>query len=180
MNRPEFVSRHLRSDDDLTSFSSGRTELDLWLRESAHHAEAMRTGRTWVWTRDRAVVAYYTLAGHLLERQPLPAKVARGSPSLIPAVIVAKLALSRDLHGQGLGGLLLADALRRIISATDVVAARLVVVDAIDEGAGRFYERFGFSWVPATNRLVRKVSDIAADLEDSIRRPTHSAHSARR
>ena len=165
MNRPEFVSRHLRPDDDLTSFSSGRTELDLWLRKSAHHAETMRTGRTWVWTRDWKIVAYYTLAGHLLERQQLPAKVAHGSPNRIPAVIIAKLALSKDLHGQGLGGLLLADALRRIIAATDVVAARLVVVDAIDEAAAQFYERFGFSQVPGTDRLVRKVSDIAADFD---------------
>ena len=163
MSRPEFGSRHIREDDDLSVFSSGQPELDEWLRSSAHHAEAMRTGRTWVWTRDRTVVAYYTLAGHLLERQQLPTKVGRGSPHRIPSVMIARLALSEDLQGRGVGGLLLADALHRMVGATDVVAARFVVVDAIDEAAVAFYERFGFSLVPGTNRLVRKLSDIVAD-----------------
>lgn len=163
MSRVAFVSRHIQADDDLSSFRSGKADLDEWLRRSAQHAEAMRSGRTWVWTRGGIVVAYYTLAGHVLERQQLPGKLARGSPDRIPAVIVAKLALGQELHGRGLGGVLLADASKRILAATDVVAARFVVVDAIDEDAATFYKHFGYRRIAVTNRLVRKVSDLAAD-----------------
>lgn len=163
MSQPRFVSRHIRPDDDLRRFRSGRTELDEWLRESALHAEAMRSGRTWVWTRDGAIAAYYTLAGHVLEREQLPGKLARDSPNRIPAVIIAKLALHEDLHGRRLGGVLLADASRRIVAATDVVAARLVVVEAIDDAAAAFYEHFGCRRIEGVRRLVQKVSDIAAD-----------------
>jgi GNAT superfamily N-acetyltransferase len=160
----ELVSRHLHPDDELSSFSSGEPSLDQWLRQFAHHAEAMRSGRTWVWTRAGSVVAYFTLAGHIIEREDLPRGVGRGSPDRIPAVLIARLALHRDLHGQGLGGTLLADASRRIVDATDIVAARFVVVDAISDDAATFYTHYGYRPMPNTSRLVRKVSDLADDL----------------
>lgn len=44
--------------------------------------------------------------------------------------------LHRKLHAQKLGGELLWDALAGAVTASDTVAARLVVVDAIDDHAG--------------------------------------------
>ena len=165
MSDAEFVSRHLHPDDNLTSFSSDQPSLDEWLRRSAFHAESIRSGRTWVWTQNGLVVAYFTLAGHVIERsQDLPGGVGRGSPDRIPAVLIARLALHRDLHGHGLGGALLADASRRIVDATDIVAARFVVVDAISDEAASFYTHYGYRPIPGTRRLVRKISDLANDL----------------
>lgn len=163
----EFVSRHLSDDDDLNQFASGHPSLDEWLRDSARHAESMRSGRTWVWRTPRgAVVAYFTLAGHVIERRHLPAHAGRGSPDRIPSVLIARLALDESLQGRGYGGVLLADALSRIIAATDIIAARFVIVDAIDEHAASFYSHFGFSPTPHTRRLFRKIGDIAKDLRD--------------
>jgi GNAT superfamily N-acetyltransferase len=153
------AERHL-----LAHFDSGRPDLDRWLREAAATVEAMRTGRTFVWADEGRVMAYYTIAAHLLARDDVPRAVGRGSPGQIPAVRLARLALDKTLHGRGLGGVLLADALGRVVDATQVVAARLVVVDAVDEPAVRFYEHYGFRRVPDTTRLVQKVSDIAAAL----------------
>ena len=164
MSDAEFVSRHLSKDDDLDSFSCGQPDLDEWLRRFARHAEGMRSGRTWVWARNGTVVAYFTLAGHVIERGDLPARVGRGSPDRIPAVLIARLALHESLHGRGLGGTLLADAASRIVAATDIVAARFVVVDAIDERAADFYAHYGFAPIPDTNRLVRKIADLAEDV----------------
>jgi GNAT superfamily N-acetyltransferase len=80
-------------------------------------------------------------------------------------VLLARIALDRSLQGQGLGGELLVDALSRAVQASDVAAARLVVVDAIDEAAAAFYEHHGFVAVPGNRqRLVQKVNDIAAAL----------------
>jgi arginine/ornithine N-succinyltransferase beta subunit len=71
------------------------------------------------------------------------------------------------LHGQGLGGELLLDALSRAVQAIDA-AARLVIVDAIDEAAVASHEHHGFTAVPGNRqRLVQKVSDIAAALSRS-------------
>jgi GNAT superfamily N-acetyltransferase len=119
-----------------------------------------------VWHRgDNWVLAYYSLAAHLLQRDELPSTIGRGGPRQIPAVLLARLALDRTLHGEGLGGVLLADALRRVIAATDTVAARFVVVDAIDEHAASFYEHHGFARIPETQRLIAKLSDVATALK---------------
>ena len=108
------------------------------------------------------VVAYYSLAAHLLERAEMPTAIGRGGPRQIPAVLLARLALHQGLQGRGLGGALLADALRRVLAATEMVAARFVVVDAIDDAAAGFYEHHGFRRIPATRRLLAKLSDISA------------------
>ena len=127
----------------------------------------MRTARSFVWhAGDDVVVAYFSLAAHLVTRAAMPKKAARGAPDAIPSILLARLALDRTLHGQGLGGELLWDALSRSLAASEIAAARLVVVDAIHDSAARFYEHHGFVRVPGTpHRLVQKLSDIAAALD---------------
>jgi GNAT superfamily N-acetyltransferase len=158
-----YHSEHLAEAHDLSRFDSGQPALDAWLRDSAKGAQARRVGRTFVWHGgDKVAVAYYTLAAHVIERASLPRSVGRGSPDQIPAILLARLALDKLLHGQGLGGALLAEALARAAIAAENVGARFAVVDAIDEPPARFYEHHGFRRVPDTMRLVQKMSDIAA------------------
>jgi len=59
---------------------------------------------------------------------------------------------------------LVADALARVVEATQTVAARLVVVDALHERVAGFYESLGFRRLPNSLILVQKVSDIEAAL----------------
>jgi len=162
-----FVSETLADHHLLDQFSCGNDALDTWLLRHARHAQSMRTARTFVWhAGDQIAVAYFSLAAHLVVRAELPHKIGRGSPDAIPAVLLARLALDRSLHGRGLGGELLLDAVGRAVAASDVAAARLVVVDAIDEAAAAFYEHHGFIAVPGNRqRLVQKTSDIAAALD---------------
>lgn len=166
-----FVSEALNEEHDLERFDSGVEPLDRWLRSSATQAQRMRTARTFVWHEsDRVVLAYFSLAAHLVVRAELPKRVGRGSPDAIPSVLLARLALDRSLHGRGLGGELLWDALSRACAAADIAAARVVVVDAIDGDAAAFYQHHGFTAVPDNpNRLVQKVSEIAA----ALRPPPH-------
>jgi GNAT superfamily N-acetyltransferase len=56
-------------------------------------------------------------------------------------------------RGEGIGGLLLADAIRRVIGATRSLAVFAIVVDATDENAAIFYRNFGFT--PFPNRPLR-------------------------
>jgi GNAT superfamily N-acetyltransferase len=153
-----------------TLFDSGEPELDTWLRDHAVGAEARRVARTFVWcqTQDSvSVLGYYSLTGHRLLREDLPKSIGHGSPAEVPAVLLARLALDTRLHGQGLGGALLADALERVVTATALVAARFVVVDALHENAATFYAHHGFRRIPGTLRLVQKISDVAAALAES-------------
>ncbi len=118
-----------------------------------------------MWVLDGEVVGYYSLSAHKVVREDVPGQVGRGGPREIPAVLIGKLALTRSARGQGLGELLLADALTRVLAATHHVAARLVVVDALSEPVALFYERMGFVRVPGSLLLVQRVRDIRAALE---------------
>jgi GNAT superfamily N-acetyltransferase len=161
-----FVSEALQRKHVLASFDSGQPDLDTWLRRSAAQATAMRTAKTFVWhAGDDVVVAYFSLAAHLVVKETLPKKVGHGAPEAIPAILLARLALDRRLHGQGLGGELLWDALKRAVAASEIAAARVVVVDAIEQRAARFYMHHGFVTIPnSESRLVQKVNDISAAL----------------
>jgi len=160
-----WVSEALEDHHDLSAFASGKPSLDSWLAEQARGAEARRVARTFVWhPGDGVVVAYYSLATHVLVKDQLPLALGRGSPERIPAALLARLALDRRIQGRGLGTVVLAEALGRVVEATKVVAARFVVVDAIDDEASRFYEHHGFRAVPGTRRLVQKLSDVAEAL----------------
>jgi GNAT superfamily N-acetyltransferase len=162
-----YVSEPLASRHDVSAFHSGRPQLDEWLREHALGAVARRTARTFVWhPGDDKVIGYYAIVAHLIVKDELPRSLAHGSPEQIPAVQEARLALDQSVQGQRLGGALLADALGRIVEATATVAARFVVVDAIDANAVRFYEHYGFRAIPGTQRLIQKVSDIVAALHE--------------
>jgi GNAT superfamily N-acetyltransferase len=162
-----FTSEPLNDSHVLTSFDSGKEPLDRWLRQSAGRGQLQDTGRTFVWhAGDGEVVAYYTLTGHALHRESLSKRQAHSLPAEVPAILLAKLALDLSLHGQGLGGELLLDALTRCVRAGEMVASRFVVVDAIDESAASFYGKYGFTPIPDTEpaRLLRRLKSIAADL----------------
>ena len=159
-----FVSEALGARHHLGQFDSGKPELDQWLFRHALDAERRRTARTVVWhdEGDFNAVAYYSLAAHLVIRDDLSRALGHGNPAQIPAILLARLALHAGLQGQGHGGTLLAEAMSRAVTAADSVGARFVVVDAIDDAAAGFYRHHGFRDIPDTNRLIQKMSDIAA------------------
>jgi len=157
----DFVSEPLNERHDRTGLQL-RPCLDGWLRDHALHAAAMHTGRTFVWHAGDAVVrAYFTLAAHLVAREEISRRLARGSPRTIPAILLARLALARDLQGQGRGAELLRDALSRAVAADRQAAARLVVVDAVDDQSASFSRHHGFKPIAeSSRRLVQKMCDI--------------------
>jgi len=167
MTNPPYRSERLGFSHDVSRFRCGNDVLDAWLRQHAAMSQAKRTSVTYVWTRgDAVVVAYYSLAPHLIENAELPRRLGRGDPRQIPAILLARLALAEELRGSGLGGVLLHDALTRAVAASQQVGGRYVVVDAIDDDAERFHQHFGFTATPRQARLVRKVSDIEADVKN--------------
>ncbi len=155
----------LDESHDLESFTSGNDELDGWLRLHARNATGQGT-RTLVVVDERdTIVGYFSIAPHVLDRGGAPKKLGRGAPRQIPAILLAKLALSADLHGQGLGAELLVRALGTIIEAARAAGGKVVVVDAIDEGAAAFYRHHDFEPLPGhPERLVMKLSTAARAL----------------
>ncbi|MBI4260290.1 MAG: GNAT family N-acetyltransferase [Actinobacteria bacterium] len=141
--------------------------MDDWLRKAALQADDMGTSRTYVWlTAANRFVAYFALVPHVVRREELPGRLARGGPNHVPAILLGKLALDKARQGGGEGRRLLVDALTIALQGISVVGGRVIVVDATNERAAAFYEKHGgFIRVPGNElRLLRKAADIAVSL----------------
>jgi len=150
----------------LTEFDSGSDELDSWLQRHALAAQNMDSARTFLLTHNNQVVGYFSLTMGLVLRQDAPAKLVRGLPAYpVGMVLLARLAVAEGSRGKGFGALLLAEALRRAVIAGEAAAARLVVVDAVDEQALSFYEHYGFIRASGHDRrLYRRMKDVRASM----------------
>ncbi len=159
----------LEASHVLDGFSCGNDELDSWLHRHALAAQNMDSARTFVLIHDDRVIGYFSLTMGSVLRADAPAKLVRGLPGYpVGMVLLARLAVDVQAQGQGVGGLLLAEALRKAVSAGEVAAARVLVVDAIDEEAVRFYQQFGFITAPEhPRRLFRRMKDIRVSLDQS-------------
>jgi predicted GNAT family N-acyltransferase len=96
----------------------------------------------------REIAGYHTLAASAVPAHDLPQdRVSKLKLSRYPswsAVLIARLARRISARGQGLGELLLIDALQRAVLTTSSAGAAFIIVDAIDDNAIRFYQKYGF------------------------------------
>lgn len=92
------------------------------------------------------IVGFYTLSATTIELEELPPEFTRKLPRYprLPASLLGRLARAPEFKGQGIGDLLMVDALKRAYENSSVIGSLAVVVDPKDEKAVRFYARFGF------------------------------------
>lgn len=145
----------LTNQHQLEAFDCGKEPLNAFLKSHAFDKQYAMLSRTYVVTSDLVtgggvVVGYYTLAHIVVLQSETPKKLGRGMPSSIPAMLMARFAVDRKFQGQGLGRSLFTDALRRTWAVMQVGAApvRFFLVDAKDEEAKAFYERFDMIAAP--------------------------------
>ncbi len=163
-SRPE----PLRGKHKLEGFCCGEDSLDNWLHRHARHAEAAGSARVFVTTDGERVIGYYALAVGQVEPGDATERLLKGQPAKrpVPILLVARLAVDRELQGRRIGASLLQDALLRCAAVAETVGVRAVVAHA-NEHAGGFYDRFGFEASP-TDRLHRilLMKDLRRFLED--------------
>jgi GNAT superfamily N-acetyltransferase len=141
--------RRLDKDHDRLAFDCGRPMLNEWLKDRAGQFDRRDLSRTFVATRpdEVVVVGYYAISTHRVVYDALTAAKAKGLPRLdVPVVLIGRLAVDQSVQGQGqgLGALLLVDALRRSLQISEKVGIRAVEVDALDDAAKDFYLKFRF------------------------------------
>jgi GNAT superfamily N-acetyltransferase len=132
---------------DRTGFSCGNASLDQWLVTKISQFEKKDLARTYVLLEQdqRTIKGYYSLSNHTVVYDSLPEDQARGLPRIdIPVVLIGRLAIDQAVQRQKLGEFLLLDALRRAEYLSHKIGIRAVEVDAIDENARRFYQKYGF------------------------------------
>ena len=141
---------------DRAAFSCGVASLDDWFRLRAGQDEKRNVARVFVAIDDQGgIVGFYSLSSFTLTIADLPPDYAKRLPryDAIPAALIGRLARDEKVRGEGIGELLLADAVRRVIGAARSLAIFAIVVEATDENAAAFYRDFGF--MPFPNRPLR-------------------------
>jgi len=84
---------------------------------------------------------------------------------VVPAALLGRLAVAASAQGKGLGAALLADALLRVARVEMGVYAMLV--DAKDDAARRFYEKYGFTLLAGeARRLALPIATALRALEN--------------
>src|SRR6516162_10573358 len=149
---------------DRAAFSCGKESLDQYLKTQAGQATSKNLAAVFVLTPDgRKIAGYYTLSSYAVKLDEIPEEISRKLTRTqeVPATLLGRLARSVEFRGQGIGEILLVDALKKAFRNSTHVASWAVIVDAKDEEAAEFYKRYGFISFPSrANRLFLPMTSI--------------------
>jgi ribosomal protein S18 acetylase RimI-like enzyme len=164
----ELVIEHLSASHDRKGFDCGVVALNAFLQTQARKEMDRRSAVTYVLvdtSPPAEIIGYYSLSAATVLLDAVPEEMARrlGRQPSVPTTLMGRLAVSSRYQGQGLGSRLLWDALTRSEHASRDIGSVAVIVDAKDEAAAGFYERYGFRrFADPPSRLSIMMATIAA------------------
>lgn len=141
----------LSKEHDRAGFDCGVVELNNFLKATARQHGDKGISRTFVLTDHDSpvIIGFFTLTLCEITTEKLPAAYAKKYPHHgLPAVRLARLAVSRKHQGKKYGELLLTEAISRTILIAEQAGVIGLFVDAKDDSARSFYERYGFVMLP--------------------------------
>ena len=139
----------LASNHDRRGFSCGVEALDEYLQRFARQHGSANVSRTYVAADGSTILGFYSLAMSAIRRENLPSKHLSRFPNFpLPVARLARLAVDLRHQRQGIGELILADALQRCLRLSEEIGMIGVVVDAKDKRARGWYERYEFERLP--------------------------------
>jgi ribosomal protein S18 acetylase RimI-like enzyme len=153
----------LNDEHDRSGLVSGSAALDRYFQAQASQDVRRRIATCFVAVSydSGQIAGYYTLSATSIALDTLSTQLIKKLPRypVVPAALLGRLAVARTQQGLGLGGVLLADALKR--SARTEMGVFAMVVDAENEGAQLFYEHHGFTLLPGGSRRLFLAIDTA-------------------
>lgn len=156
--RIEKLERH----HGVESFDCGQEALNRFLARYALQSQLANSSQTYVALHESEVTGYYSLVVGHVEFERAHERLRKGlARHPVPVMVLARLAVSKEWQGRGLGSGMLKDAIMRTLRAADIAGIRAFVVHAKDDDATRFYERFDFIPSPSDPRhLFRLIKDL--------------------
>jgi GNAT superfamily N-acetyltransferase len=136
---------------DRRAFDSGSAQLDAWLRQTAQQHQRRGISKTFVAATEEApsrILGFYALTVCEVVADELPEDLAKKLPRRVPGIRLGRLAVDRSVQGQGLGELLLMDAINRAKLVLEHVGVHALFVDAKDARAAAFYRKYGLRPLP--------------------------------
>jgi predicted GNAT family N-acyltransferase len=109
------------------------------------------------------VKGYFTLSSASILKDLIPEDIRSKLPAYqnLPVTLLGRLAVDNDYKGQGLGEFLLLDALRKSYEISSIIGSMAVVVDTIDASAVKFYQKFGFNFLPGSGKMFLPMTAVA-------------------
>jgi predicted GNAT family N-acyltransferase len=143
---------------DRAGFDCGVEVLNRYLKGLAtqHRAKGIATTFVLIDTdQPTRILGYYTLSAASISFEKLSDADRKGLPAYpIPAVRIGRLAGAASSRGQGVGELLLQNAVKRILRLRTTLGVYAVVVEAKDAAAEAFYRKYGFRLCNAGTRQL--------------------------
>lgn len=148
MTQEQYSIELLNQTHEKSFFSCGIDSLDDFLKTQASQQAKKNLSVTYVLLEKSIlkVIGYYSLSSTSISLDLLPKDVAKKLPRYpsLPATLLGRLAVDKAYQSKKLGKILLYDALKKSLEYSRVVGSMAVIVDAINDSANAFYEKFGF------------------------------------
>lgn len=160
---PTLVTKPLGGQHLRKELSCGEDVLDIYLKHYATQDQKRRVAAVFVLPNDdRTVKGYYSLSSTNISSLDLPVKLLRTLPKHPhqPATLLGRLAVDRRHQKQGIGEILLLDALRRSYSVSKQIGSIAVVVDALNQNVSGFYQQYGFIPLSDQSKLFMPMKTI--------------------
>lgn len=142
-----WVERSLARHHDRASFDCGTPALNEYLQRYARQNHESGGAKTFVAlpaASSNTILGYYTISPGALAFASVPARVTRRLGRYeVPVFRLGRLAVSVAMQGRGLGADLLLAAGARALAVAGEVGGVALAIDAKDDRAAGWYERFG-------------------------------------
>lgn len=146
-------------------FRCGKEMLDNYLHSRASQDVKRKLCVVFAMFEDTTIKGYYTLSNASMPAELMPETVKKKMPrsyEALPVTLLGRLAIDVKFKGQGLGGIILLDALKRSFDIANKSLGSIgVIVDPLDDDAIAFYEKFGFILLPDSGKMFLPMADIA-------------------
>jgi ribosomal protein S18 acetylase RimI-like enzyme len=150
---------------DKNSFSCGKPKLDDYLHKQANQDIKRKLSICFILPdKNQRIIGYYTLSNDNISQEDLPENIKKKLPKSytnLPTTLLGRLAVDKDFKGQGIGELLLLDALKRSYDVSnESIGSMAVVVDPLDPDAIGFYNKYGFIALQDSGRMFLPMKTI--------------------
>jgi GNAT superfamily N-acetyltransferase len=170
MSTPAWHEEPISKKHDRKSFDCGDPAMNDFLQRYARQSHESGAAKTFLAidnADNRSILCFYSLAPGALAYADTPEMVRRGlARHDVPGFRLARIATGVRLQGQGLGGQILAAAARRCLRAAAEVGGVVLIIDAKNDRAARWYAGYGalsLSNKPLT--LIMSLATFAAHLD---------------
>lgn len=161
----ELLDKH----HDRDRFDCGKKALNQFLKQTARQHIQKGISRTFVLIdteQPKVIIGFFSLTLCEVRVEKLPSQFAKKYPNIFPGVKLARLTVNKDYQRQGIGEVMIIEAMQRALVVAENAGGIGLFVDAKDEAAKSYYSLYGFvSFEDTSLEMFLPLSTIAKMLD---------------